>query len=124
MRAATGLGWIDTLKPQGPAISIAALVVSALWAIDFALAARAGSPLTLLLQFAAAGVIGLAFAKWCPFRDARVLLYDAVSDHLPTLAARVWSDVAATQQAEKRKKNEHRRRARKAASEAEVSIPS
>jgi hypothetical protein len=55
----------------------------------------------LLAQVAAAGVFTLAFAWWCPFREARVVMYDIVGDVWPRLTRLIWNDVATIQKAEK-----------------------
>jgi PST family polysaccharide transporter len=102
MRAATGMKWADTLWPQAPGITIAALLVTTLWAIDGALGRSAASPVILLIQALAAVVVVLMFAMWCPFREARILFHDAVNDLSPKVARRLWSDVAIMQLAEKR----------------------
>ena len=62
-RAATGLRWADTLAPMSPAVTIAAILVVVLWAIDGALAGRQASLVILLTQSATASLIGLGFAK-------------------------------------------------------------
>jgi O-antigen/teichoic acid export membrane protein len=109
-RAATGLRWADTLAPMSPAATLAVLLVASLWAIDARLAATEGPVVTLLTQAVAAMLIGLAFAKWCPFAQARVLMHDALNDVAPALAARLWSDIAEMQAAEKRSRRAARRR--------------
>ncbi len=84
------------------------------------LAPRAGSLVILCVQSAAAALIALGFAVWCPFREARVLLHDAVNDYFPRLAARLWRDVAVSQEANKQR----RRAVKKAAAEAQANLPS
>jgi O-antigen/teichoic acid export membrane protein len=101
MRAATGLEWADILRPQVPAVATSAFLVATLWSIDLAFAGKVAPFLILTAQVAAAGILGLVFAWWCPFRDVRELLHDAVSDVAPRLADWVWRDVATKQQAEK-----------------------
>jgi hypothetical protein len=124
MSAATGLRWLDTLTPQRPAITIATMVVTALWGIDVVLAPRAGSMVILFAQATAGALIALGFGVWCPFRDARVLFHDAVHDYFPRLATRLWPDVAATQQENKQANRRRRRGVREAASEAQPSSTS
>jgi len=101
MRRATGLGWSDVLRPQIPAVSSATALIVIIWGIDGLLAERLATLLILAAQAAAAGLFMLAFAWWCPFSEARLLLHDAVSDMSPHLAAWVWSDIAAQQKAQK-----------------------
>lgn len=95
MRAATGLVWADVLEPQIPALASAALLIAMLWGIDAVLATRETANFVVLIaQAAAAALFALAFAWWCPFRDARLLMHDVVSDLSPRLAGWVWKDVA------------------------------
>jgi O-antigen/teichoic acid export membrane protein len=100
MRKATGLGWADVMQPQVPALASASLLVAVLWSIDL-LCAGAAPALVLVLQAGAAAVFMLAFAWWCPFKDARVLMHEVVNDLSPRTAAFVWSDIAATRKAAK-----------------------
>lgn len=102
MRSATGLGWADVLWPQIPAVTIAAFLVMALWGIDAVLAPHgAVAPAILSAQATAAALIVFAFAWWCPFPDARVLMHDAVNDFSPEIAEWLWQDVASQRRAEK-----------------------
>jgi PST family polysaccharide transporter len=109
MRRATGLGWLDVLRPQVPAIVSTALLIFLLWGVDVLLraGAAAGSVIILASQLTVCAVFGLAFAWWCPFREARELLHEIVSDLSPRMARFVWGDVvsekrkAAAQTAEK-----------------------
>lgn len=96
MRTATGLGWSDVLEPQAPAIATAAAIVSILWGVDILLATKGAAPAVILLTQACAGALFmLAFAWCCPFREARVLMHEVVSDLSPRLARFVWKDVRA-----------------------------
>jgi teichuronic acid exporter len=105
MRAATGLGWADILRPQIPAMTLVALLFLPLLGLDALLdRVGAGAPVILGAQAATAAVIVLAFAWWCPYRDARVLMYDAVHDVWPRLADWLWSDIASDQAGERKRR--------------------
>jgi teichuronic acid exporter len=94
MRRATGLGWLDVLQPQAPAIVSAALLIGVLWSAGAAgLAVDAAPAVILVTQAAAAALFLLAFAWWCPFREARELMHEIVSDWSPRMARFVWGDV-------------------------------
>jgi O-antigen/teichoic acid export membrane protein len=100
MRRATGLGWLDVLQPQVPAIAGTALLVAVLWGTGAAVRAMIPAPAVILVaQAAAAGLFLLAFAWWCPFRDARELMHEIVSDLSPRVARVVWKDVTREQAA-------------------------
>jgi hypothetical protein len=88
------------MQPQVPAIASASLLVAVRWSIDL-LCAGAAPALVRVLQAGAAAVFMLAFAWWCPFKDARVLMHEVVNDLSPRTAAFVWSDIAATRKAAK-----------------------
>ena len=110
MRSATGLGWADVMTPQVPALTGAAALVAVLWGLDAIIPDATIPAVVLVAQVCATGLFALAFAWWCPFRDARLLMHEVVSDLSPRLATLVWSDVAVTKKA---------RRARQRASEPE-----
>jgi O-antigen/teichoic acid export membrane protein len=96
MRTATGLGWADVLQPQVPAITGAAALIGMLWGLD-AIMPRATSPVVVLAtQMSATGLFALAFAWWCPFAEARVLMHEIVSDVSPRAASLVWGSVTTT----------------------------
>jgi O-antigen/teichoic acid export membrane protein len=96
MRAATGLGWSDVLRPQVPAVCSAAALGAVLWLIDAGMAASAPF-VVLIVQGSTAAVFALLFAWWCPFEDARMLMYEVISDVSPRLAGFVWKDLAAAE---------------------------
>ena len=94
MRRATGLGWLDVLQPQVPAIVGMALLVGILLGAGAAGRALEAPPAIILVaQAAAAALFLLAFAWWCPFREARELMHEIVSDLSPRMARFVWRDV-------------------------------
>jgi hypothetical protein len=94
MRRATGLGWLDVLQPQVPAIASTALLTGVLWSAGAAGRAMEVAPAVILVaQAAAAALFLLAFAWWCPFREARELMHEIVSDLSPRVARFVWRDV-------------------------------
>jgi PST family polysaccharide transporter len=94
MRRATGLGWLDVLQPQVPAIASTALLTGVLWSAGAAgRAMEVATAVILVAQAAAAALFLLAFAWWCPFREARELMHEIVSDLSPRVARFVWRDV-------------------------------
>jgi teichuronic acid exporter len=100
MKAATGLRWSDILEPQVPALSSTALLVVMLWGLDRVLASSSViPPAILVVQACAMGVFALIFAWWCPFREARELMHEVVSDMSPRVAQFVWRDVPAARPA-------------------------
>ena len=95
MRLATGLGWTDVLEPQKPALTIAAVIIASLWGVDVALRSfSAGHAVTLAVQAAIAALLVLGFVWRCPFRDARELMHEVVSDLSPKIAGWIWKDLA------------------------------
>jgi O-antigen/teichoic acid export membrane protein len=114
MRRATGLGWLDVLQPQVPALVSTALLVGLLLGAAAAVHAVHAAPAVILIaQVAAAALFLLAFAWWCPFREARELMHEVVSDVSPRLARFVWRDVVT-----------ERRPARAPAAEETATLPS
>jgi O-antigen/teichoic acid export membrane protein len=104
MKSATGLGWADILRPQIPAATVAASLLTALWGVDVLLTHLGMiAPAILSAQAIAAVLIVLAFAWWCPFPEARVILHDTVNDLSPRVAAWLWSDVARQQEKRRRR---------------------
>jgi PST family polysaccharide transporter len=120
MRAATGLAWADTLRPQVPSFVLSGLLGVSLVTVNYALVAWAPPHLILLAQAFAAGLIVLAFAWWCPFRDVRVIMHDTVGDLSPRIARWIWKDVAAEQRAEKDRRRGESRGARTVANTSNV----
>jgi hypothetical protein len=83
------------LEPQTPAIAGAATLVCTLWSVDLLVASKAASPAIVLAAPALAAVLfALAFALWCPFRGARELMHELVSDWSPDAARWIWRDVS------------------------------
>lgn len=96
MRKATGLRWLDIVQPQIPAVTAGASLFALLWGLDAMLSLRATpAPIILAAQVGATGLFMLAFAWWCPFRDARAVFFEIVNDLSPRAAGFVWKDVAA-----------------------------
>jgi hypothetical protein len=106
MRKATGLGWLDVLEPQVPAITSSATLIAILWGVDIMVAPHSGPAVVLVVQACAAALFGLAFAWWCPFRDARELMHEVLSDWSPRAAQWIWKDVAIAPKTAKAKRAE------------------
>jgi O-antigen/teichoic acid export membrane protein len=107
MRKATGLGWTDILEPQIPAVTTSALLIAILWGIDIGLKALLLSPqpfVILIAQAAACVLYAVAFARWCPFAEARELMHEVVSDFSPAVARFLWRDLPPVEKKKKKKK--------------------
>jgi len=89
VRAATGLGWLNQLRPHVPGLSLALILGGLVWGIDVAFKA-AGTPphvVVLLVQGAVAALAAAAALRWTPFPSVAAVVHEIASDVSPKLAA-------------------------------------